>query len=107
MVDEKGQASDRHDEELDAKRVVVAIVRRLELDEHQVDSGDADRDEDDLHRRVVERDEVCQQIQVSSGEDQRKHDLRLPRNACNSSLLAILQFDSLAEPKQSIVQPST
>ena len=54
MIDEEGQSSDGHDEELDAKRVVVAIVRGLELDEHEVDGGDADRYEDDLHRCVVE-----------------------------------------------------
>ena len=90
MIDEEGQSGDGHDEELDAKRVVVAIVRRLELDEHEVDGGDADRYEDDLHRCVVERDVVCQQVEVARCEDECKHDLRLARNAYNTSSLSVI-----------------
>lgn len=35
-----------------------------------------------LHGGVVERDERCEQVKVSSGEHQGKQDLTLSRNTC-------------------------
>ncbi len=49
VVDEEGQAADRDDQELRSERVVVAIVRGLELHVYQVNRGIGTCDIDDLH----------------------------------------------------------
>lgn len=82
MVDEEGEAGHGHEQELHAECVVVAVVRGAELGEHEVHGGHGRRDEDHLHRRVVERHKVGEEIQVAADEHQRKHDLRLARDAC-------------------------
>ena len=54
VIDEEGKTSHRNNKELHTERVVVAIVGRLELDKHQVDSSNGARDEDNLHCCVVQ-----------------------------------------------------
>jgi len=54
VIDEEGKTSHGNNKKLHAECVVVAIVGRLELDKHQVDSGNGARDEDNLHCCVVQ-----------------------------------------------------
>ena len=62
-------------EELHPEGVVVAVVGRLELDVHEIDRAPAGDQEEDLHGRVVERDEVGDQVQVSGHEQHGEQDL--------------------------------
>jgi len=79
VVDEESETSDGHDEELHTECIVVAVVGRLKLVVHQIYCGVRRTDEDTLHAAVVQRDKVGEQIQVTCGEHQGKHDLRLSR----------------------------
>ena len=58
---------------------MIAVICGTELDEHHVHCGEGCGDEDAFHGRIVERDEVCEKIQVPCSVDQRKHNLCLPR----------------------------
>ena len=51
MVDEEGQASDGHNQELHPERVVVSVIRGLELGVDQVDRGVRTSDVDELKRK--------------------------------------------------------
>lgn len=55
MVDEEGQAADRDDQELRSERVVVAIIRGLELHVCQVNRGIGTSDIDDLHGNMQKK----------------------------------------------------
>ena len=65
MIDEERQSAHRHDEELHAERVVVAIISGLELDVDHVDCGEGTGNVHHLHTGVVHRDKVCEQVQVA------------------------------------------
>lgn len=80
MVNQESQATNRDDQELHSEGVMVSIISCLELHVDQVHSGVWTSDVDDLHGGVVERDERCEQVKVSSGEHQGKQDLTLSRN---------------------------
>ena len=58
------------------KGVVVAIIGCLELDIHQIHSGRGRRDKEELHHRVVQRDEVGQQVQVTGYKHNQKQNLK-------------------------------
>ncbi len=55
--------------------VMIVIVSGLELHVHEIASPDGGREKEDLHRRVVQRDEAGEQVQVARQEDQRKEEL--------------------------------
>ena len=57
---------------------MVAVVSRLELEVHQVNSAERGGEKEDLHGRVVQRDEVGEQVQVTRGENACEQNLRLP-----------------------------
>jgi len=61
---------------------MVAVISGTELHEHQVDGGVGRGNEDHLHARVVEGDEIGEEIKVPGGEDQCKHDLSLAGDTC-------------------------
>ena len=61
--------------------VMIAVVGRLEFEQHEIDGSIRGGDEEDLHDGVVNRNEVGQQIQVARREHERKQDLRLAGNA--------------------------
>jgi len=48
--------------------VVVPVVGSLKLDEHEIAGSDGRGEEEDLHGRVVDRDEARHEVQVSSQE---------------------------------------
>jgi hypothetical protein len=81
MVDEQGQDHGRNDEKLDSERVMLTIVRGLELDIHQIERAKRGGQVEDLHHRVVQRDEVGEQVQVAGEKDEREQDLTATRNA--------------------------
>lgn len=56
---------------------MISIVCGTELDVHQVDSGSGGGDKEDLHRSVVEGDEVSNEVEVTGDEDHHKQDLGL------------------------------
>ena len=60
---------------------MLTIVRGLELDVHQVDGAARRGEIEDLHDRVVRRDEVSEQVQVACEEDEREEDLTAARDA--------------------------
>ena len=49
---------------------MVAVVRGLELDVHEIDGAERRGDVEDLHQRVVQRDEVREEVQVASHKHQ-------------------------------------
>ena len=53
MIDEDGESSDRHDKELGAESVVVAVVSGLELEVDEIDGGCTGEDIEHFHRGVV------------------------------------------------------
>lgn len=81
VVHKHREASDGHDQELDAERVVVAVVRRLELVVDHPERGVSASHVHNLHAGVVDGDEGGEEIKVSSGEHQSEEDLALPRNS--------------------------
>lgn len=91
MVDEEGQAADWDDQELCSERVVVAIIRGLELHVYQVNRGIGTCDIDNLHGGVVQRNEGCEKVQIASGEHQGKQNLTLPRYSCTRPGFPYLQ----------------
>jgi len=54
---------------------MIAVVGRFELDVHEVDCPHAGRQEEKLHGGVIHRDEVREQIQVTSNKNQREQNL--------------------------------
>ena len=55
--------------------IMVRIVSRFELDVHEIAGADGWCEEEDLHGRVVGRDEAREQVQVAADEHHRKQDL--------------------------------
>ncbi len=55
---------------------MVAIIGCLELDIHQIHSGRSRRDKEELHRSVVQGDEVSQQVQVAGDKHNQKQNLK-------------------------------
>ena len=54
---------------------MIVIVCGLELHVHEIAGPDRGREKEDLHRRVVQRDEAGEQVQVTRQEDQREQEL--------------------------------
>ena len=53
MVNKHGQPSSWDHQELCPKRVVIRVIRGLELDKHEIECPICRHDEDHLHHRVV------------------------------------------------------
>lgn len=70
MVDDEREDGAGNEQELDAERVVVAVVRGLELDVHEINGAERRGDVEDLHQRVVQRDEVREEVQVARHKHQ-------------------------------------
>ena len=51
---------------------MIVIVCGLELHVHEIAGPDRGREKEDLHRRIVQRDEAGEQVQVTRQEDQRE-----------------------------------
>ena len=77
VVEDKGQESGGSQEKLDPERVVVAVIRRLELEVHEVHCGGGAGDEKDLHAGVIDADEVGHQVQVPGHKHDQEEDLTL------------------------------
>jgi hypothetical protein len=75
VVDEEGEDGGGYDKELDAERVVLSVVRGLELDVHEIEGAERTRQVEHLHDRVVERDKVREQVQVASKENEGEEHL--------------------------------
>ena len=52
------------------KGVMVVVIGGLELQKHQVDSPDGTDEEENLHRRVVERDKIGEKIEIAGEKHQ-------------------------------------
>ena len=72
MIHQHGQPSGRDDQKLRPKRVVIGVIRGLELDEDEVEGAVGGDQEDDLHDGVVRGDKVGEDVEVACGEDQSK-----------------------------------
>lgn len=77
VVDKEGKTTNRHDKKLSAEGVVIAVIGGLELHVDEIDGEVGTAYVDALHHTVVERDEIGEEVQVASGEDKRKENLRL------------------------------
>lgn len=84
-VGEEGQDGAGHHGELEAEGVLRAVVGRLVrlLAPDHVHDGGRGRDVEDLHGRVVQRDEAEEEVQVPAAEDDQEQLLRLERDACS------------------------
>ena len=85
MVEYEGQEQRGSNEKLDPKRVVVAVVSRLELHVHQIDGGGGRANEEELHGGVVEGYEGGEEVKVTGTEDRQEEYLRLARYASAAS----------------------
>ena len=81
MIDKHCQNYCRNDKKLNAERIVYFVVSSLELNVHQIDSAQRWNDIKYLHSCVIQRYEVCEQIQIACQEHQCKKDLTATRNA--------------------------
>lgn len=90
MIDEESEHGAGNEQELNAERVVLAVVGRLEFNVHQIDSAQRRREIEDFHERVVERNEVGEQVQVASDEHDGEQDLTLARNSFSDDKTYIL-----------------
>ena len=57
------------------KGVMVGVIRGLKLQVHQVDSAKGRTKEENLHRSVIQRNEVGEQVQVTRREYNCEKDL--------------------------------
>ena len=60
---------------LSPEGVVVVVVGGFELHVHEIDCPDGGGEEEHFHGRVVQGDEVGEQVQVAGQEDQREQNL--------------------------------
>ena len=54
---------------------MVGVIRGLKLQVHQVDSAKGRTKKENLHRSVIQRNEVGEQVQVTRREYNREEDL--------------------------------
>ena len=54
---------------------MISVIRSLELHVHQVDSAKGRTKEENLHRSVIQRNEVGEQVQVTRREYNCEKDL--------------------------------
>ena len=54
---------------------MIPIVGGLKLGEHEIAGSDGRGEEEDLHGRVVNRDEARDEVQVTSQEHEREQNL--------------------------------
>lgn len=80
-MDQQGQYEARQQQELNAERIVIVVVGRLELDVHHVEGGKRGGDEHQLHHRVVQANVRCHQIQIAADIDHGEQNLRLAGDA--------------------------
>jgi len=76
VVDQEGETADGNNKKFRPESVVVTVVGGLELNVNKIDGEVGATDVDALHCRVVQWDEVGEQVQVSSSEDESKQELR-------------------------------
>lgn len=81
-MNDKREGECGEEEELVAEGVGVLVVAPPDdrVSAHAPDDGGGGGDEDELHGRVVEGDEVGEQVQVPRHEHHRVHLLRLQRD---------------------------
>lgn len=72
MIEHERQDDRRNDEKFDSESVMLSIVGGLELDVHQVESAERRRQIEDFHGRVVQRDKMGEQVQVTSKKYERE-----------------------------------
>lgn len=82
IVGNEGQHGSTSDDVLDLEGIKTRIVCSLELDLHQVDDIKRGGNEEDLHRGVVDGQEVGEEIKVTRQEDGSIQSLCLERDAC-------------------------
>jgi len=76
VVQEQRQDDTGQDQELNSEGIMVGVIGGLELEVHEVAGADGRGKEEHLHGRVVGRDEVGEQVQVTGDEHQGEQDLR-------------------------------
>jgi len=91
MVEDQGEDGDGCEEELDTESIVVAIIGRFELYEHQVDCPSSAGNEKDLHRGVVDTDKVGDKVKISGDEHDEEEDLALAGDAGAGASLPYLE----------------
>lgn len=80
MVHQHCQATHWYDKKLRTKRVVVGIVRGLEMIEDEIQRCVRRDEEERFHHRVVHRNEGREEVKVASSEHHREKKLTLPRD---------------------------
>jgi len=75
MVDEKSENSGPNDEDFNPDGVQITANGSLVLDKYQKYVCEGTEDEEDLDGSVVQRDEICEDIQVAGDENNKKQDL--------------------------------
>jgi len=81
VVQRQGKQGTGAQQKLNPEGVVVAVVGCLELDVHQVDGSRRGANEEDLHTRIVQGDEVREQVKIPGDEYDEEEDLRLAGDA--------------------------
>lgn len=65
MINYEREDRTGNEKKLHAECVVIAVVCRLEFHVHQVDRAERRGEIEDFHERVVQRDEMREQVQVA------------------------------------------
>ena len=107
VVEQHGEERGGAEEEFHAEGVVIAVIRRLELEVHEVDGGGGAGDEEHLHDGVVDADEVGDEIQVAGDEHDQEEDLALAGDSRTAPRLPYLEEeeDDGQEVRQVTQQP--
>lgn len=90
VVDEESETTNRHDEKFSSESVMVSVVCGLELHVDEVNGGVRARQVNDLHNGIVRRNKVCEQIKVTSSEDESEHHLSFSRYSSAGSCFPYL-----------------
>ena len=75
MVEEESENSSDNDDDLNPDGVQIAANCSLVLDKYQEYVCEGTEDEEDLDGSVVQRDEICEDIQVAGEKHNQKQDL--------------------------------
>ena len=55
---------------------MIVIVGGLKLDVHQINCSHGGNQEENLHCRIIDRNETCEQVQVTCYKHETKQELR-------------------------------
>jgi len=91
MVQDKGEDSNRSEEEFHTEGVMIAIIGSFEFHEHQVDSASCAGDEENLHCCVVDANKVGDEVEISGNKHNEEENLTLAGDSCTGASLPYLE----------------